>query len=170
MPRLSHNYLLTTNIFFSIVSCPSIEENLPRNSCRPKMLIMGSEIQLVFSIKFMNSCRVNVYKFKKKNWGGRTIIQCSQNRIKIPATFKIYIWNVWRRLKFPINLFRYFLSNRPWLGNTTLEVWSFAVRNSLLQFCIRNVWRDNRGWSSCPHVDLTNTWSNRNTEKKSQAE
>jgi len=38
MLRLSHNYLLTTNILFSTVSRPFyIEENLPRNSAGQKV-------------------------------------------------------------------------------------------------------------------------------------
>jgi hypothetical protein len=34
--------------------------------CRPKKLVVESEIELVFSGKFLNSCRVNINKLNKK--------------------------------------------------------------------------------------------------------
>jgi len=68
-----------------------------------------------------------------KKLDARKIIQFWQNRIKIFATFKLYVWNFSRRLNLPVNLLHYFSSNRSWLGNTNLEVSGFVIPSSLLQ-------------------------------------
>jgi hypothetical protein len=106
--------------------------------CRPKKLIVKSEIRLVFEGKYLNRCLVNVLVYKlKKKLAAPKINQIWQNRIKFPATFKIYILNFSRCLKPAINLFHYFSPNWTWLGNRVVR--NSAIPNSPMQLFFRNV-------------------------------